>query len=103
MLRIAVQNCYASKSHIVVLGSFNNFFPLKCETKFRPELSPIYFSNFGPNPARTRTRPEKPGPTYNSADGDSLGDAAVVFIIKQGCFSFSDMLRVKVFIYSTAL
>ena len=33
----------------------------------RPELSPKFLSSSGPNPARTRTRPKKPGPTYNSA------------------------------------
>ena len=37
------------------------------KVRLRPELSSKFFSTFGPNPARTRTRPEKPGPTYNSA------------------------------------
>ena len=31
-----------------------------------PELSPKFLLTLGPNPARTRARPEKPGPTYNS-------------------------------------
>ena len=33
--------------------------------RLRPELSPKFWSTLGLNPARTR--PEKPGPTYNSA------------------------------------
>ena len=36
------------------------------KVRLRPELSPKFFSNLGTNPARTRTRSEKPGPTYNS-------------------------------------
>ena len=34
------------------------------KVRLRPELSPKFLSTSGPNPARTR--PEKPGPTYNS-------------------------------------
>ena len=34
------------------------------KTLLRSELSPKFFSTLGPNPARTR--PEKPGPTYDS-------------------------------------
>ena len=36
------------------------------KVRFRPELIPKFLSTLGPNPAQTRTRPEKPGPTYNS-------------------------------------
>ena len=32
----------------------------------RSELSPKFLLTLNPNPARTRTRPENPGPTYNS-------------------------------------
>ena len=40
---------------------------LRQKARLRPELSPKFLSTSGPNPAWTRTRPEKPGPTYNSA------------------------------------
>ena len=40
------------------------FVHLRQKVRLRPELSPKFFSTLGPNPARTR--PEKPGPTYNS-------------------------------------
>ena len=43
------------------------FCTLRQTVRLRPELSPKLFSTLGPNPARTRTRSEKPGPTYNSA------------------------------------
>ena len=42
------------------------FVHLKQKACLRPDLSPRFLSNSGPNPARTRIRPEKPGPTYNS-------------------------------------
>ena len=42
------------------------FAHLKQNARLRPELSPKVFSTLGPNPARTR--PEKPGQTYNSDD-----------------------------------
>ena len=42
------------------------FVHLKQKARLRPELSPKILSTLGPNPALTRTRPEKPGPTYNS-------------------------------------
>ena len=42
------------------------FVHLRQKARLRPELSPKFFSTLGPNPARTRTPPEKPGPTYNS-------------------------------------
>ena len=40
---------------------------LRQKVRLRPELSPKFWSTLGPSPARTRARPEKPGPTYNSA------------------------------------
>ena len=40
------------------------FVHLRQKVRFRPELSPQFVSTLGPNPARTR--PERPGPTYNS-------------------------------------
>ena len=40
------------------------FVHLKQKARLRPDLSPKFLSTSGPNPARTR--PEKPGPTYNS-------------------------------------
>ena len=43
------------------------FVPLKQKARLRPDLSPKFLSTSGPNRARTRTRPKKPGPTYNSA------------------------------------
>ena len=42
------------------------FVHLKQKVRFRPELSPKFLPNLGSNPARTRTWPEKSGPTYNS-------------------------------------
>ena len=39
---------------------------LRQKARLRPELSPKLLLTLGPNPARTRTRPEKPGPAYNS-------------------------------------
>ena len=38
---------------------------LKQTVRLRPELIRIFLSSLGPNPAQTRTRPEKPWPTYN--------------------------------------
>ena len=43
-----------------------SFAQLKQKVRLRPELSPKFLSTLGPNPARTLTRPEKPGPSYNS-------------------------------------
>ena len=40
------------------------FVHLQQKARSRPELSPKILSTLGPKPARTR--PEKPGPTYNS-------------------------------------
>ena len=40
------------------------FVHLKQKLRLRPELSPKLLSTSGPNPAQTR--PERPGPTYNS-------------------------------------
>ena len=37
------------------------------KARLRPDLSPKFLSTLGPNLARTR--PEKPGPTYNSDTG----------------------------------
>ena len=42
------------------------FVHLRQKARLRPELSQKLLSTWGPNPARTWTRPEKPGPTYNS-------------------------------------
>ena len=42
------------------------FVHLKQKVRFGPKLSQKFLSTSGPNPARTRTRPEKPVPTYNS-------------------------------------
>ena len=41
------------------------FVYLRQKARLRPELSAKFQSTLSPNPARTR--PEKPGPTYNSA------------------------------------
>ena len=40
------------------------FVHLRKKARLRFQLSPKFLSTLGPNPARTR--PEKPGPTYNS-------------------------------------
>ena len=40
------------------------FVHLRQKVRLRPESSPKFLSTLSPNP--TRTRPEKPGPTYNS-------------------------------------
>ena len=42
----------------------DTFVHLRQKVGLRPELSPKFLSTLGPNPVRTR--PEKPGPTYNS-------------------------------------
>ena len=42
------------------------FVHLRQKAPLRPELSPKFLSILGPNPVRTR--PEKPGPTYNSVE-----------------------------------
>ena len=42
------------------------FVHLRQKARLRLELSPKFLSALGPNPAGTQTRPEKPGPTYNS-------------------------------------
>ena len=49
-----------------MLPNYFNFIFVHIRQKacLRPELSPKFLSSLGPNPARTR--PEKPGPTYNS-------------------------------------
>ena len=54
--------------NLVLLPSYFDyiFVHLRQKVRFRPELSPKFLSTLGLNPARTRTRPEKPGPTYNS-------------------------------------
>ena len=41
-----------------------SFVHLLQKVRLRPELSPKFWSTLGPNPARTRARPEKPGLTY---------------------------------------
>ena len=42
------------------------FVRLKQKVPPRPELNPKFLPTSDPNPALTRTRPEKPGATYNS-------------------------------------
>ena len=42
------------------------FVRLTQKVSLSPEVSPKFLSTLGPNPALTRARPEKPGPTYNS-------------------------------------
>ena len=42
------------------------FMHLRQKVRLRPDLGSTFLSTLGPNPARTRARPEKPGPTYNS-------------------------------------
>ena len=42
------------------------FVHLKQQVRLRPEISTKVLSTLGPNPARTQTGPEKPGPTHNS-------------------------------------
>ena len=42
------------------------FVHVRQKVRVRPELCPKFLSTLGPNPARTRARPEKPGPSYNS-------------------------------------
>ena len=41
---------------------------LRQKARLRLELSPKILSTLGPNPAPTR--PEKPGPTYNSGQAE---------------------------------
>ena len=50
------------------------------KVRLRPELSPKFLSTLGTNPAQTLTRPEKPGPTYNSGfNGAKLSKAKSYF------------------------
>ena len=42
----------------------------QAKARLRPEISPKFLSTLGPNAARTR--PEKPGLTYNSAQAGPL-------------------------------
>ena len=53
--------------NLAMLSSYFDyiFVHLRQKARFRPELSPKFSSVLGPNPARTR--PEKRGPTYDSA------------------------------------
>ena len=50
-----------------MLPSYFDFYfvHLRQKVRLRPELSPKFLPTLGPNPAQTR--PEKPGPIYNSA------------------------------------
>ena len=67
---------HARKNPKVVLGQKNLamlpsyfdyiFVYLKQKAHLRPDLSPKFLWTSDPNPARTRTRPENPGPIYNS-------------------------------------
>ena len=55
--------------HFAILPSYFDYFFVhqRQKVRLRLELSPKFFSTLGPNPAQTRIRPKKPGPTYNSA------------------------------------
>ena len=70
---------------------FNYIFGyLKPKIRLRPELSPKFWSTLGPNPARTRARPEKPGPTYNSGFGIQCPSkycliVSYLYCLKQKC------------------
>ena len=56
-----------SENLAMLTGYFNYIFVhLRQKLRFRPKLSANILSILGPNPARTLTRPEKPGPTCNS-------------------------------------
>ena len=52
--------------NLAILPSYFDYFfvHLRQKVRLRPELSSKFLSTLGPNLARTR--PEKPGPTYNS-------------------------------------
>ena len=53
------------KNLAMLPGYFDYIFVhLKQKIRLRLEFNPKFLSTLGPNPARTR--PEKPGPTYNS-------------------------------------
>ena len=61
------------------------FVHLRQKVRLRPELSPKFLSILGPNPARSR--PEKPGPTCNSASVCDLSDHGQIYFhyIKKIC------------------
>ena len=42
------------------------FVHLKQKVRLRPEISTKFLLTLCPKPARTQTRPKKPGPTHNS-------------------------------------
>ena len=48
------------------------FVHLRQKARLRPKLSLKFLSTFSPNSARTRTRPKKPDPTYNSELHDGI-------------------------------
>ena len=54
--------------NLAMLPSYFNyiFVHLRQKERLWPELSSKFLSTSSPNPARIRTRPEKPGRTYNS-------------------------------------
>ena len=58
---LALKNLAMLPSHFDFI-----FAPFRPKARLRPDLTPKFLSTLGPNLARTRTRPEKPGPTYNS-------------------------------------
>ena len=63
------------------------FVHLTEKVRLRPEFSPKFLSTLGPNP----NRPEKPGPTYNSASAE---DSTSFWFVENGpkswpFFSFS--------------
>ena len=54
------------KNLAILTSHFDYIFVyLRQKAHLKPALSPKFLSTLGPNPARTR--PEKPGPTYNTA------------------------------------
>ena len=63
------------------------FVHLKQTARLRPKLSPKVLSTLDSNPARTRTRPEKPGPTYNSAQARQFCGVCLDFEATNG-FNF---------------
>ena len=58
------------------------FVHLRQKVRLWPEKSPKFLSPLDPNPTRTRARPEKPGPTYNSGSYDKVSSQAAVLLYK---------------------
>ena len=62
------------------------FVALRQKAHVRPELSPKFLSTLGPNPARTRARPEKPGLTYYSASASLAFPSKVTSLVNSTFF-----------------